>query len=108
MLLSLESPNAFMLGRSKRWKYVNKIVIGSVPKLSNNYEYRRLIAWSNSQEAGTAGLKVAVSERDSVKQLQEIFKKEPVYNCYPLCIRQGSAIENCETVSGKNICVSMK
>ena len=108
MLLSLESPNVFMLGRSKRWKYVNKIVIGSVPKLSNNYEYRRLIAWSNSQEAGTAGLKVAVSERDSVNQLQGIFKKEPVYNCYPLCICQGSAIENCETVSGKNICVSMK
>ena len=105
----LEEARDENIPKRKMLEYItNKIVIGSVPKLSNNYEYRRLIAWSNSQEAGTAGLKVAVSERDSVNQLQEIFKKEPVYNCYPLCIRQGSAIENCETVSGKNICVSMK
>ena len=108
MLLSLESLNGFMLGESKRWKYINKIVIGSILKLSNNYEYQRLIAWSNSQEAGTVCLKVAVSERASVNQLQETFKKRPVYNCYPLCIHQGSAIENCETVSGKNVCVSVK
>ena len=86
----------------------NKIVIGSVPKLSNNYEYRRLTAWSNLQEAGTACLKVNVRERASVNQLQETFKKGPVYNCYPLRIHQGSAIENCETVSSKNICISMK
>ena len=95
--------------KRKMLEYItNKIVIGSVPKLSNNYEYRRLTAWSNLQEAGTACLKVNVRERASVNQLQETFKKGPVYNCYPLRIHQGSAIENCETVSSKNICISMK
>ena len=69
----------------KMLEYItNKIVIGSVPKLSNNYQYQRLTVWSNLQEAGTACLKVAVSERASVNQLQEIFKKGQVYNCYPL------------------------
>ena len=51
----------------------------------------------------------AVSEHASVTQLQENFKKGPVYNCYPLFVHQGSAIENCETlISDKNICISMK
>ena len=105
----LEEARDENIPKRKLLEYItNKIVIGSVPKLSNNYEYRRLTAWSNLQEAGTACLKVNVRERASVNQLQETFKKGPVYNCYPLRIHQGSAIENCETVSSKNICISMK
>ena len=105
----LEEARDENIPKRKMLEYItNKIVIGSVPKLSNNYEYRRLTAWSNLQEAGTACLKVNVRERASVNQLQETFKKGPVYNCYPLRIHQGSAIENCETVSSKNICISMK
>ena len=101
----LEEAKDENIPKRKTVEYItNKIVIGLVPKLSNNYEYQILTAWSNLQEAGTACLKVAVSERASVNQLQEIFKKEPVYNCYPLCVHQGSTIENCETlVSGKSI-----
>ena len=105
----LEEARDENIPKRKMLEYItNKIVIGSVPKLSNNYEYRRLTAWSNLQEAGTACLKVNVRERASVNQLQETFKKGPVYNCYPLRIHQGSAIENCETVSSKNIRISMK
>ena len=105
----LEEARDENIPKRKMLEYItNKIVIGSVPKLSNNYEYRRLTAWSNLQEAGTACLKVNVRERASVNQLQETFKKGPVYNCYPLRLHQGSAIENCETVSSKNICISMK
>ena len=105
----LEEARDENIPKRKMLEYItNKIVIGSVPKLSNNYEYRRLTVWSNLQEAGTACLKVNVRERASVNQLQETFKKGPVYNCYPLRIHQGSAIENCETVSSKNICISMK
>ena len=105
----LEEARDENIPKRKMLEYItNKIVIGSVPKLSNNYEYRRLTAWSNLQEAGTACLKVNVRERASVNQLQETFKKGPVYYCYPLRIHQGSAIENCETVSSKNICISMK
>ena len=105
----LEEARDENIPKRKMLEYItNKIVIGSVPKLSNNYEYRRLTAWSNLQEAGTACLKVNVRERASVNQLQETFKKGPVYNCYPLRIHQGSATENCETVSSKNICISMK
>ena len=105
----LEEARDENIPKRKMLEYItNKIVIGSVPKLSNNCEYRRLTAWSNLQEAGTACLKVNVRERASVNQLQETFKKGPVYNCYPLRIHQGSAIENCETVSSKNICISMK
>ena len=37
---------------------INKIVIRSVPKLSNNYEYQRLTEWSNLQEASAACLNV--------------------------------------------------
>ena len=105
----LEEARDENIPKRKMLEYItNKIVIGSVPKLSNNYEYRRLTAWSNLQEAGTACLKVNVRERASVNQLQETFKKGPVYNCHPLRIHQGRAIENCETVSSKNICISMK
>ena len=50
--------------KRKMLEYVtNKIVIGSVPKLSNNYKYQRLKTWPNLREAGTTCLKVAVSER---------------------------------------------
>ena len=53
-------------------------------------------------------MKVAVSKRASVNQLQETFKMGPIYNCYPLHVHQGNALENSETlVSGKNICISM-
>ena len=101
----LEEAKDENIPKRKTVEYItNKIVIGLVPKLSNNYKYQRLTAWSNLQEAGTACLKFGVSERASVNQLQQIFKKEPVYNCYPLCVHQGSTIENCETlVSGESI-----
>ena len=95
----LEEAKDENIPKRKMLEYItNKIVVGSVPKLSNNYEYQRLTAWSNLQEAGTACLNVAVSECASVNQLQEIFKKGPVYNCYPLRVHQGSATESCERV----------
>ena len=49
----LEEARDENIPKRKMLEYItNKIVIGSVPKLSNNYEYRRLTAWSNLQEAG--------------------------------------------------------
>ena len=56
MLLSLESPNRSTLGteakdknlpKRKMMEYIkNEFVFGSVPKLSNDYQYQRLTAWS--------------------------------------------------------------
>ena len=44
MLLSFETRNGSIPKRKKLEYITNKIVIGSVPKLSNNYEYQRLTA----------------------------------------------------------------
>ena len=51
----LEEAKNENIPKRKMLEYItNKIVIGSVTKLSNNYEYQRLKACSNLQEAGTA------------------------------------------------------
>ena len=55
----LEEAKDENIPKRKLLEYViNKIVIRSVPKLSNNYEYQRLTEWSNLQEASVACLNV--------------------------------------------------
>ena len=51
----LEEAKNENIPKLKMLEYItNKIVIGSITKHSNNYEYQRLTACSNLQEAGTA------------------------------------------------------
>ena len=53
----LEKAKDENIPKRKMLEYItNKIVIGSVPKLSNNYEHQRVIAWFNLQEVNTLQL----------------------------------------------------
>ena len=59
----LEEAKDENIPKCKMLEYITKnIVLGPVPKLSDNYEYQRLTAWSNLQEARTACLKVGTRQ----------------------------------------------